>query len=141
MEPTRLTPAPTNHERPRANACAKKSILVVEDNDLIARALVAVLENDDFAVTRFAGGLDAMRHVAEHRPDAAIIDIHLPDINGLVLTQHLRDRLGERTPLLVLSGDTSIQTINSLPLVGATYFFPKPVQGARLVNRLREWLA
>jgi DNA-binding response OmpR family regulator len=137
----RLNPAPTNQERARSNPRVQKSILVVEDNDLIAQALGAVLSSADFAVTRYANGLDAMRHVAESRPDAAIIDIHLPDINGLVLTQRLRDRLGEQTPLLVLSGDTSIQTINSLPHVGATYFFPKPVQGGILVERLREWLA
>jgi len=135
-----LKPAP-NQERARSNPREKKSIMVVEDNDLIAQALNAVLESADFAVTRFAGGLDAMRYASENRPDAAIIDIHLPDINGLVLTQRLRDRLGERTPLLVLSGDTSIQTINSLPHVGAKYFLPKPVQGGILVERLREWLA
>jgi len=48
--------------------------------------------------------------------------------------------LGPQTPLVILSGDTSIQTINSLPHVGATYFFPKPIQGIQLVERLKEWI-
>ena len=114
--------------------------MLVEDNELIARAVRAVLEGAGYDVTWFVNGLDALRHVNEARPDAGIIDIHLPDINGLVLTQQLRDRLGGDTPLVVLSGDTSIQTINSLPHVGATYFFPKPVQGAALVKKLAEWV-
>jgi CheY-like chemotaxis protein len=99
-----------------------------------------MLGNAGFVVEAFGNGLDALRHVAHDRPDAAVIDIHLPDINGLVLTQRLRDLLGPDTPLIVLSGDTSMETINSLPHVGATYFFPKPVQGAQLIERLREWV-
>jgi DNA-binding response OmpR family regulator len=118
----------------------RRSILVVEDNAPIAQALRAVLGRAGYDVTHFGLGLEALRHVAENRPDAAIIDIHLPDINGLVLTQQLRGKLGDRTPLLVLSGDTSIQTINSLPHVGATYFLPKPVQAGNLLDRLKEWL-
>jgi DNA-binding response OmpR family regulator len=127
------------HDRPRPPR-GPTSILVVEDNESIAHALRLVLGRAGYDVTHFATGLDALRHVAEARPDAAIIDIHLPDINGLVLTQQLRDRLGDATPLLVLSGDTSIQTINSLPHVGATYFLPKPVQANNLLDRLKEWL-
>jgi len=57
-----------------------------------------------------------------------------------VLTRRLRDLLGPAAPLVILSGDTSLETLNSLPHVGATYFFPKPVRGAELVARLREWL-
>jgi DNA-binding response OmpR family regulator len=117
-----------------------RSILVVEDNQLVSQALRTVLDKAGYAVSAFDSGLPALRHAAEHPPDAAIIDIHLPDINGLVLTQRLRELLGPRTPLVILSGDTSIQTINSLPHVGATYFFPKPIRGAQLVERLREWI-
>ena len=95
-----------------------------------------------FAVVGVAHtGAQAVVETERLQPDLVLLDIHLPDINGLVLTQRLRDRLGDRTPLLVLSGDTSIQTINSLPHVGATYFLPKPIQGGVLVERLREWLA
>ena len=125
-------------------ACAvdthTRSILVVDDNQLLTQALRAVLVKAGFVVTTFDAGLAALRHVAEARPDAAIIDIHLPDISGLVLTQRMRDLLGPRTPLIILSGDTSMETINSVPHVGATYFFSKPVQGAELVARLREWI-
>ena len=124
----------------RAHDAQTHSILIVDDNQLITQALRAVLANAGFDVTTFNTGLAALRHAAEHPPDAAIIDIHLPDISGLVLTQRFRNLLGPQTPLIILSGDTSMETINSLPHVGATYFFPKPVQGAQLVARLREWI-
>lgn len=123
-----------------AGTTETKSILIIDDSQLITKALRAVLAQAGFAVDAFNTGLDALRHAAGNPPDAAIIDVHLPDINGLVLTQRLRDRLGPQVPLIILSGDTSMETINSLPHVGATYFFPKPVQGAQLVERLREWV-
>jgi CheY-like chemotaxis protein len=123
-----------------AAALQTRSILIVDDSHLVTQALRVVLGNAGFKVSTFNTGLAALRHAAELRPDAAIIDIHLPDISGLVLTQRLRDMLGAETPLVILSGDTSMETINSLPHVGATYFFPKPVQGTQLVARLREWM-
>jgi DNA-binding response OmpR family regulator len=116
-----------------------KSILIVDDSHLITHALRLFLIKAGFSVSAFNTGLAALRHASEQRPDAAIIDIHLPDISGLVLTQRLRDLLGPQTPLVILSGDTSMETINSLPHVGATYFFPKPVQGTQLVEKLRQW--
>lgn len=124
----------------RARQPAQRSILIVEDNESVNKALAAVLANANFAVDAFTSGRAALRHVAHSPPDAAVLDIHLPDINGLVLTQRLRELLGPQTPLIILSGDTSMQTLNSLSHVGATYFLPKPVRGADLVGYLREWL-
>jgi DNA-binding response OmpR family regulator len=117
-----------------------KSILIIDDSHLITKALRSILAQAGFSVDAFNAGLEALRYAADSPPDAAIIDVHLPDISGLVLTQRLRDLLGPQIPLIILSGDTSMETINSLPHVGATYFFPKPVQGAHLVERLREWV-
>jgi CheY-like chemotaxis protein len=72
---------------------------------------------------------------------AAIVDIHLPDISGLLVTQKLREMLGPDLPIIILSGDTSMSTLNSLPHVGATYFFSKPVNSGQLLDRLKEWVA
>ena len=133
-----MEPATQNHSH--ADASISRSILIVDDSRLVTSALRVMLAGAGYHVTTFDAGLAALRHAAEHRPDAAVIDIHLPDINGLVVTRQLRELLGPDTPLIILSGDTSMETLNSLPLVGATYFFPKPVQGALLIERLREWV-
>jgi CheY-like chemotaxis protein len=132
---------PAAENPPRPDGHTARSIIIVDDNETVTKALRVMLGNAGYAVHAFETGLAALRHAAQSRPDAAIIDIHLPDINGLVLTQRLRDLLGPDTPLIILSGDTSMQTLNSLPHVGATYFFPKPVQGAQLIERLKEWVA
>lgn len=119
---------------------AARHILIVDDNQTVTAALSTLLGKAGYTVTAFETGLAGLRHAAEQKPDAAVIDIHLPDLNGLVLTQRLREILGPQTPIIILSGDTSMQTINSLPHVGATYFFPKPMQAAQLIDRLKELL-
>ena len=83
---------------------------------------------------------DVAAHARDHRPSAAVIDIHLPDISGLILSQRLRELMGARAPIVVLSGDASMEVLNSLPHVGATYFFRKPVSGVMLLDHFRELL-
>src|SRR5439155_1597812 len=70
-------------------------------------------------------------------PCAAVIDIHLPDISGLIVAQKLRSRFGATIPIIVVSGDTSMETIKALSHIGATYFFSKPISAAALVEQLK----
>ncbi len=121
---------------------ATPRILIVDDNQPTARALAALLKGASYdTAVAFRGG-EALEH-ADRGGEfaAAIVDIHLPDISGLVVVQRLRDRLGPDVPIIVLSGDTSMPTLNSLPHVGATYFFSKPVNSGQLLDRIREWVA
>jgi DNA-binding response OmpR family regulator len=117
-----------------------RQILLIDDNHTVTSALSTLLNKAGYTVAAFDTGLAALRRAAEQPPDAAVIDIHLPDINGLVLTQRLRESLGGQIPIIILSGDTSMETINSLPHVGATYFFPKPLHAQQLIDRLKELL-
>jgi DNA-binding response OmpR family regulator len=117
---------------------APPRILVVDDSEPTARALAALLGGANYHAVTALRGADALDRAAEHDFAAAIVDVHLPDINGLLVTQKLRAAFGADVPIIVLSGDTSMQTLNRLPDAGATYFFSKPVNSAQLLERLRE---
>jgi DNA-binding response OmpR family regulator len=115
-------------------------VLVVDDNQPTARALSTLLKAANYDVAVSYRGADAVDRARASSFSAAIVDIHLPDISGLVVSQKLRELLGPDVPIIVLSGDTSMQMLNSLPHVGATYFFSKPVNSHQLIERLREWV-
>jgi CheY-like chemotaxis protein len=117
------------------------TVLIVDDNEPTARALAKVLGAARFQTAVSYRGGDAVEYAQHHPIAAAVVDIHLPDLSGLVVSQKLRQRLGPDIPIIILSGDTSMETLNSLPHVGATYFFSKPVNSSQLVQRLNEWLA
>lgn len=116
------------------------AILIVDDSAATARGLSGLFEAAGYQPAIFLQGLSAIDFAREHRPAGAVIDIHLPDISGLVLSQRLREILGPAAPIIVLSGDTSMEVLNSLPHVGATYFFHKPVVGTMLLEQFRGLL-
>jgi two-component system sensor histidine kinase BarA len=115
-------------------------ILVVDDNQPTARALASLLGAANYDASVSYRGADAIERARASPFAAAIVDIHLPDISGLVVSQKLRELLGPDVPIIVLSGDTSIGMLNSLSHVGATYFFSKPVNSQRLIEQMREWV-
>jgi CheY-like chemotaxis protein len=123
-----------------AIASGAPDILVVDDHEMTAKSLVMVLRSAGYVTEMAHNGADAIRKATASPPTCAVIDIHLPDLNGLVLSYKLRQQLGPDVPLLVLSGDTSLETIRTLPHVGATYFLSKPVNSTKLLQLIREWL-
>lgn len=118
----------------------RRSVLIVDDNQATARGLGYLFRDAGYDPATFNEGLAALEFARDNLPTAAVIDIHLPDISGLILSQRLREILGPHAPIVVLSGDASMEVLNSLPHVGATYFFRKPVSGAMLLEHFRELL-
>lgn len=116
------------------------SILVVDDHVTTARSLERLLRAAGYSPVVCHTGADALEYASRHRPDAAMVDVHLSDLSGLVVSAKLRERLGDALPIIVVSGDTSMETLNSLRHVGATYFLSKPVHTRLLMERLDELL-
>jgi DNA-binding response OmpR family regulator len=138
-----LTPTgtPLSGAIPAPAVASIREVLVIDDSPPTARALATLLARESFRPTVFHKGSEALEYARRHPCAAAVVDIHLPDMNGLVLSQKLREQLGPTVPIVILSGDTSMSTLNSLPHVGATHFFSKPVSATQLLKRLKEWIA
>ena len=124
-----------------AAVASATGVLIVDDQQPVTRALSVLLRNAGFDPHTCHSGGEALAYSESHRPAAAVVDIHLPDINGLILVQMLRNRFGATFPIIVVSGDTSMETIKSLSHVGATYFFSKPISPGALVEKLKTLLA
>jgi DNA-binding response OmpR family regulator len=117
------------------------TILIVDDNENVTRALVGLVQNAGYIGIGCHSGADALASAETTTPAAAVIDVHLPDISGLIVAQKLRERLGPAVPIIVVSGDTSMETLNSLSHVGATHFFSKPLSPVSLLQHLKSLLA
>jgi CheY-like chemotaxis protein len=117
-------------------------VLVVDDDPVVIRSRTILLDRAGFTAFGCSTGAEALARVdpaAGPPVAAAVLDIHLPDANGLTLSQQIRDILGPDVPIIILSGDNSIQTIRALPDAGATYFFAKPVNTGMLIGQLKDW--
>ncbi len=118
-------------------------VLIVDDDPTLRDGLSALLTDGGYRVAAFPTGAAALAYA--HRRGqppaaAAVVDIHLPDANGLVLSQQLREHLGPAAPIIVLSGDTSMGVLDALPGAGATCFFSKCVHVERLLDLLADLL-
>ena len=114
-------------------------VLVIDDSESTAAALATVLRRGGYDVRVCYSGGAALSAAVEAAPDAVLVDIHLPDINGLIVSQKLRETLGPSVPIIAVSGDTSMENLNALAHVGATYFLSKPLSATHLLERLKEW--
>lgn len=111
-------------------------VLVVDDEPSLLRALVLNLGNRGYRVSSATTGTAAISVAAELRPDLMILDLGLPDIDGLTVIPQVRDRQPE-LPILVLSARTgSHDKVAALDL-GAVDYIVKPFDMNELVARLR----
>ena len=113
-------------------------ILIVEDQPELVRALRINLRARHYEVLTARTGREALAVAASHPPDAIILDLGLPDIDGIEVIVELRRWC--RAPIIVLSGRTSPgDKIGALD-VGADDYVTKPFAMAELLARLRAAL-
>ena len=113
-------------------------ILIVEDQPELIRALRINLRARQYEVLTARTGREALAVAASHPPDAIILDLGLPDIDGTEVIVELRRWY--RAPIIVLSGRTSPgDKIGALD-VGADDYVTKPFAMAELLARLRAAL-
>ncbi len=120
-------------------AAEARAVLVVDDDPKIVRLVRTYLERDGHRVTEAADGRAAQRSMDDDPPALVVLDLMIPEVDGLAILRHTRDG-GDRTPILVLSarGLTS-DRIAGLE-AGADDYLPKPFSPAELVLRVRRLL-
>ncbi|MGE0809476.1 MAG: response regulator [Immundisolibacter sp.] len=111
-------------------------LLLVEDDAPLAAALTQALREQGFAVNHVAQGADALRAVTDDPPDLLVLDLGLPDRDGLDVLRQLR-RAGGRLPVLLLTArDAVADKVAGLDL-GADDYLPKPFEMPELLARIR----
>src|SRR5215472_12218625 len=113
-------------------------VLVVEDEPGLLRALEITLRARGYQVARSTDGRSALAEAARRPPDAVLLDLGLPDMDGAEVIQHLR--AWTAVPVLVLSGrGGSGDKIGALD-AGADDYVTKPFAMEELLSRLRAVL-
>jgi CheY-like chemotaxis protein len=81
-----------------------RRVLVVEDNDESRAALRQLLEQWGFIVEEAEDGVEGVRKARDWRPDAAVVDLGMPVLDGFGVARRMRESLGERVLLVALTG-------------------------------------
>jgi two-component system nitrogen regulation response regulator NtrX len=121
----------------RNNESFRASVLVVDDEASIRDSLRMILEYEGYRVDEAPGGPQALARVAERPPDAVLLDIKMPEMDGLELLKAFRER-GYDMPVLMISGHADVATAVEATRRGAFDFFEKPLQRERILVSLRN---
>jgi DNA-binding NarL/FixJ family response regulator len=107
------------------NVPAKASVLIVDDDRGFGRAAAEILAGRGYLVLGHATTAVAALAKCEHlRPEAVLVDVRLPDANGVILAQRLRER-PDRPAVLLTSSDRRAVLAEPLRASGASGFVPK----------------
>jgi two-component system response regulator MprA len=121
------------------NAPPAATILVVDDDRAIRESLHRALELEGYRIITAADGAQALDLVAAEQPDVIVLDLMMPNVDGLTVCRRLRARR-DRTPILMLTARTETSDRVSGLDAGADDYLPKPFDLDELLARIRALL-
>lgn len=135
--------AEANHPSKLAEILDKKPrfILVVDDEPMIHSLLRPALKEHGFDMEGVESGFDAIDYLGVRRPDLIILDIDMPEMDGIETCKRIRaDARGSKVPILFLTGKKTTDNVKKALAAGGNDFVVKPFEIHTLVQRVRRLL-
>ncbi len=114
-------------------------ILVVDDDRAVRESLRRSLSFNGYSVDLAQDGVEALEAISSDRPDAVVLDVMMPRLDGLEVCRHLRST-GDDLPILVLTARDSVSERVAGLDAGADDYLPKPFALEELLARMRALL-
>ncbi|CAK0753741.1 Nitrogen assimilation regulatory protein NtrX [Gammaproteobacteria bacterium] len=108
-------------------------ILVVDDEPDIRALVKEILEDEGYEVCIAENGGQARERRRERRPDLVLLDIWMPDVDGITLLKEWSSEEGARIPVIMMSGHGTVETAVEATRSGAYDFLEKPLSMAKLL--------
>lgn len=124
------------------NMTKKKKILVVDDDPEIRQFLAIIMQDTSWEVLFADGAATGLRLAAEKTPDLILLDIFMPEMDGLEVLQHLRrEPATEKVPVLILTAADKEDQLDKAVARGANDYLTKPVNIIRLYKTIDKLLS
>lgn len=118
----------------------RHDILVVDDEPDIRKLVKDILEDEGYAVRVAGNGLEARAALAKQSPDLMLLDIWMPDEDGITLLKSCRVAEHSEYPVIMMSGHGTIETAIEAMRFGADNFIEKPLTTDKLLRSVRKIL-
>jgi DNA-binding NtrC family response regulator len=116
----------------------RKPLLYIVDDDVrLAQAIAGALAKLDYDTVTFPDGLSGVAAVRQKQPDAVLLDLMLPDIDGIEVLRRIREFAAD-LPVVMLSGQADFPHVVEAMRLGAYDFLKKPVEPDRLKVTIRN---
>jgi two-component system cell cycle response regulator DivK len=118
-----------------------KTILIVEDNEKNMKLARDILRAKGYAVLEAVNGLDGVKLAFEHKPDLVLMDIQLPDINGIEAFERIRGNASTaQVPVIAFTASVTTGDRSRIGDAGFDAFLGKPINLKEFVETVRRML-
>ncbi len=126
---------------PRSETPMSKTVLIVEDNELNMKLFNDLLETRGCRVLQTRQGVEAMDLARKHRPDLILMDIQLPEVSGLQVTQWLKDDDDLRAiPVIAVTAFAMKGDEEKIRQGGCEAYLSKPISVAKFFETVDNFL-
>jgi len=116
-----------------------RTILVVDDDSTVCEAVTSYLSEEEYRIVTASRWTEAIAILQEDRPDAMLLDLHLPTVQGEALLEFIRES-DRRLPVVIISTDIKPDKMARLGELGASGFIRKPFETDDLLVVLEQVL-
>ena len=124
------------------NEAPSRRVLVVDDDAYVAELIQTRLEIAGYQTCVARDGIQAVQRLGDFRPEAMVLDINMPGMDGFGVLSHMRaNNLTGRTPTMVLTARNHAGDVSQAIKLGARDYLAKPFQDEVLLSRVKRLLA
>jgi two-component system cell cycle response regulator DivK len=119
----------------------KKTVLIVEDNELNMKLFNDLLEAHGYATLKTSHGIEAMELARAHRPDLILMDIQLPEVSGLEVTRWLKaDEELKSIPVIAITAFAMKGDEERIREGGCEAYMSKPISVSKFIATIKTYL-
>jgi two-component system cell cycle response regulator DivK len=119
----------------------KKTVLIVEDNELNMKLFNDLLEAHGYATVKTKSGVEAVGLAREHKPNLILMDIQLPEVSGLQVTQWLKDDPTlSHIPVVAITAFAMKGDEEKIRQGGCEAYLSKPISVVKFLETVRNYI-
>lgn len=119
----------------------KKTVLIVEDNELNMKLFNDLLEAHGYATVQTKNGVEAVKLAREHSPNLILMDIQLPEVSGLQVTQWLKDDPAlAHIPVVAITAFAMKGDEEKIRQGGCEAYLSKPISVVKFLETVRNYI-
>ena len=119
----------------------QKTVLIVEDNELNMKLFHDLLEAHGYATVETRSGVEAVALARQHRPHLILMDIQLPEVSGIEVTQWLKDDDElKHIPVIAITAYAMKGDEEKIRLSGCEAYLSKPISVVKFLDTVRNYI-
>lgn len=110
---------------------------MIDDEESVRRALHRLIRSAGYSADEYSSGRQFLASAAQSTPACVVLDLNMPQMSGFEVFAELRC-LGHETPVIIITGHDTTEARSRALATGASAYLCKPIDGAVLLNAIRE---